>query len=66
MKNTFKKIYNCIMYSSIFLALMGVYCKITLPIIKTDTVIVFFLLGLAISIIILQRLHSLFLQYLKK
>ena len=69
MRNYVKKLYNSIMYSSFFLAIMGMYCKITYKYINNDSVIFYFAIGIAITIIILLALHHLFrlfhLQYLK-
>lgn len=63
------KIYNSIMYSSFFLAIMGVYCKITYKYTSDESVIFYFIIGVIIAIIILLVLRHLFrmihLLYLK-
>lgn len=65
MKAIFQKIYNIIMYTSIFLALLGIYCKVTKSVIESEYIIHSFIIGIIISTIILLILRHLFLQFQK-
>lgn len=54
------KLYNGIMYGSFFLAIMGVYCKITYKYTNDESVIFYFVTGVIMAIIILLVLRHLF------
>ncbi len=60
MRSFAKKLYNGIMYSTFFFAIMGVYCKTTYKYINDDSVILYFLTGIVMTIIMLLALHHLF------
>lgn len=60
MRSFTKKLYNGIMYSTFFLAIMGVYCKTTCKYINDDSVILYFSTGIVMTIIMLLVLHHLF------
>lgn len=60
MRSFAKKLYNGIMYSTFFLAIMGVYCKATYKYINDDSVILYFATGIVMTIIMLLVLHHLF------
>lgn len=57
-----KKIYDIIMWCSVFLAYMGLYCKITISYVKDSFVGVFFVVGLILSLFMSLFLRNL-LQY---
>ena len=52
-----KKIYNSIMYSSFFLAIMGIYCKVTIEHISDAHVVPAFVIGAIVDFLIILFLR---------
>lgn len=57
-----KILYNIIMYLSLFMAVMGVYCHITYNFVDDSSIIYYFIFGVIFSIFMILLLRHLFLQ----
>lgn len=57
-----KILYNIIMYLSLFMAVMGVYCHITHNFVDDSSIIYYFIFGVIFSLFMILLLRHLFLQ----